>query len=153
MYTLAVSQEWFSFTYMEENKDEPIYTYFPLFTLEASNHNFRRVNDAFTMYIVRLLEGNTARIFSDEAMTLIDKYGAFFIQFIRFSYIRLVGYENTPLKLPIFCNDKMALVEVYIQLDKLHRTYRDKKIIGLHFPISLGNYTCKTALDAQNIER
>ncbi|KAH9303514.1 hypothetical protein KI387_043876 [Taxus chinensis] len=121
--------------------------------LKPDNHNFRRVNDAFTMYIVRLLESDTARRFSDEAMNLIAKYGAFFIQFRRFSYIRLAGYENTPLKLPMFCNDKMALIEVCRKLDKLHRTCRDKKISGLHFPISLGNYTCKTALDAQNIER
>ncbi|KAH9316570.1 hypothetical protein KI387_025197, partial [Taxus chinensis] len=72
---------WFGFTYMEGQKDEPIYAYFPQFTLETSNHNFRRVNDAFTMYIVRLLEGDTVRRFFDEAMDLIAKYGDFFIQF------------------------------------------------------------------------
>ncbi|KAH9315863.1 hypothetical protein KI387_024490, partial [Taxus chinensis] len=70
------------------------------FTLETSNRNFRRVNDAFTMYVVRLLEGDTARRFSDEAMTLISHYGAYFIQFRKFSYIRLTGYEGTPLRLP-----------------------------------------------------
>ncbi|KAH9323691.1 hypothetical protein KI387_018330, partial [Taxus chinensis] len=81
------------------------------FTLETSNRNFRRVNDAFTMYVVRLLEGDTARRFSDEAMNLISCYGAYFIQFRKFSYIRLADYESTPLRLPMFCNDKMALIE------------------------------------------
>ncbi|KAH9321266.1 hypothetical protein KI387_015905, partial [Taxus chinensis] len=49
--------------------------------------------------------------FSDEAMSLIAKYGAYFIQFRRFSYIRMTCYESTPLKLPMFCNDKMALIK------------------------------------------
>ncbi|KAH9306929.1 hypothetical protein KI387_011333, partial [Taxus chinensis] len=153
MYTLAASRQWFGFSYIDAHKDDPVYAYCPQFTLETSNRNFRRVNDAFTMYVVRLLEGDTARRFSDEAMNLISQYGAYFIQFRKFSYIRLAGYESTPLRLPMFCNDKMALIEICRQLDKLHRTCRDKKISGLHFPISLGNYTCKTALDAQNIER
>lgn len=38
------------------------------------------------------------------------------------------------------------------KLDKLHRICKDKKISILHFPISLGNYTCKITLDAQNVE-
>ncbi|KAH9292607.1 hypothetical protein KI387_042207, partial [Taxus chinensis] len=153
MYTLVASRQWFGFSYIDIHKGNPVYAYCPQFTLETSNHNFRRVNDAFTMYVVRLLEGDTARRFLDEAMNLISRYGAYFIQFRKFSYIRLAGYESTPLRLPMFCNDKMALIEICRQLDKLHRTCRDKKISGLHFPISLGNYTCKIALDAQNVER
>ncbi|KAH9299935.1 hypothetical protein KI387_011518, partial [Taxus chinensis] len=60
---------------------------------------------------------DTARRLSDEAMSLIEKYGAYFIQCKKLSYIRLAGYESTPLKLPMFCNDKMALIEICRKLD------------------------------------
>ncbi|KAH9296594.1 hypothetical protein KI387_040182, partial [Taxus chinensis] len=70
-----------------------------------------------------------------------------------FSYIRTAGFEGAPYKLPIYCNDKIVLVELCRQLDVLHRTCRDKKISGIQFPITLGNYTCRSTQDAQNIER
>ncbi|KAH9312477.1 hypothetical protein KI387_027512, partial [Taxus chinensis] len=49
--------------------------------------------------------------FSYEAMTLISHYGAYFIEFRKLSDIRLAGYEGAPLRLPMFCNDKMSLIE------------------------------------------
>ncbi|KAH9313643.1 hypothetical protein KI387_022270, partial [Taxus chinensis] len=62
------------YSYIDAHIDDPVYAYCPQFTLETNNRNFRRVNDTFTIYVVRLLEGDTARRFSDEAMNLISRY-------------------------------------------------------------------------------
>lgn len=53
------------------------------------NQHFRRVNDVFTMYLTRLLQGGLHIRLSKGAMVLVEKFGWWFIQFSKFSYIRI----------------------------------------------------------------
>lgn len=61
---------------------------------------YERVNDAFTMRLVRLLQRGLHRRLSEQAIILTRKYGAWFIQFPRFTYIRIGGFEGAPFQLP-----------------------------------------------------
>lgn len=54
-----------------------IYEFYPL--VHLGNTSYRRVNDAFTMYITRLLQGVEHVRISDNAKELIKMYGACFI--------------------------------------------------------------------------
>lgn len=54
-----------------------IYEVYP--KLHLGNSNYRRVNDAFTMYITRLLHGSEHVRISENAKELIKRYGAWFI--------------------------------------------------------------------------
>lgn len=56
-------------------------------------------------------------------MELISIYGIFFIQFPRFTYLRVGGFEGEPFKLPRYTFDSYVLIEVRKQL-----AYIDKKL-------------------------
>lgn len=58
-----------------------------------------------------------------EAMEFISIYGSFFIQFPRFTYLRVGGFEGQPFKLPRYAFDSYVLIEVSRQL-----AYIDKRL-------------------------
>lgn len=60
---------------------------------------YRRVNDIFTMCLTRLLQGGVHKRLSKEAMSLVEKYKSWFIQFPTFTYIRIQGFTSEPYKL------------------------------------------------------
>ncbi len=53
-----------------------------------------RVNDIFSMCIVRTLQKRPNIRISMGAMKLVEEYGAWFIQFPTFSYIRVQGFST-----------------------------------------------------------
>lgn len=97
------------------------------------------VNDAFTMHLVRLMQEGLHIRLSKQATTLIRKYGAWFIQFPRFTYIKIVGFEGTPYQLPRYPLDRLVLMEVPRQAHPAGSLLRDKKQSGFTFPVILGN--------------
>ena len=97
-----------------------------------------RVNDVFSMRIVRTLQKRPHIRMSMGAMKLVEEYGAWFIQFPTFSYIRVQGFSTEPYKLPRYPTDKMVLLELTRQLTAYDKIQKGKKKLGLQFPISIG---------------
>lgn len=100
---------------------------------------YERINDAFTMRLVKLMQGGLHIRLSEQATILVQRYGAWFIQFPRFSYIRIAGFEGAPFRLPSYPTDKVILLEVARQAPPVNSLLRDKKQSGFAFPMILGN--------------
>ena len=91
------------------------------------------VNDAFSMLTARELQGNIGLQISLEAASLISTYGSFFIQYPRFTYIHIGGFQDCPLMLPCFADDRLVLSKVCGQIGQLNKKCRNKRSIP--FPI------------------
>lgn len=76
-----------------------------------AKQHYSRVNDAFTMHITRILRGIHQRL-SLEAQKLIKQFGAWLIQFSKFTYIRIQGCPSPPYMLPHYPADRIVLLEV-----------------------------------------
>lgn len=112
--------------------------------------DYKRVNDAFTMYITRMLQGGIHRRLSKEAIELIEKYGSWYIQFPTFTYLRIHGFQSEPYRLPRYPTDIMILLEVVRQLLEFNVIQREKHRAGMTFPISVGKTSkvCQSAIAA-----
>lgn len=99
--------------------------------LRLHEKQFRRVNDMFTMYLTRLLQGGLHMRLSKGAMALVEKYGSWFIQFPTFSYIRIQGCSYHPYHLPRYPTDRMVLLEVVRQLTEFDFIQKEEDE-GLH---------------------
>lgn len=62
------------------------------------------------------LRGSIHKRLSDKAMQLISTYGNFFIQFPRFTYLRVGGFEEEPYRLPRYAFDRQISMEICRQL-------------------------------------
>ena len=80
--------------------------------LLAQSKEYKIVNDAFIFAIIRFIEGDYGKRLSDEAKTQITVFGAYFIQFKIFTYLRVVGASINPKKLPRYPSDKLVLLEI-----------------------------------------
>lgn len=78
--------------------------------------DFFLVNDAFLMESMRKLDGNLEMCFSPKSMNLVSEFGSFYIQFDRFSYLRIGCFEKAPLKLPRYPEDLLVFLEVCRQM-------------------------------------
>lgn len=96
------------------------------------------VNDTFTMYLTRLLQVEVHKRLSKEAMSLIEKYGSWYIQLPTFTYLRIQGFTFEPYKLPRYLTDKMVLVEVVRKLPEFDCIKKEKHRQGITFLITLG---------------
>ena len=94
----------------------PVYKYYPQFTRQVGMGEYCLVNDAFLMEVVSKLDGNPEMRFSPESKSLVLKFGSFYIQFDSFSYLRIGGYEKTPLKFPKYPKDLLVFLEDYRQM-------------------------------------
>jgi len=63
------------------------------------------------MYITRLLQGNTTLRISTEAMNEVTKYGRWYIQVEKFTYLRVQGFIGATYRLPRYPTDKVVLLE------------------------------------------
>jgi len=81
-----------------------VYDYYPQMQHVNSLVHYKRVNDAFTMHITKILQGDMSKRISLEATNVVQNYGYSFIQFLKFTYLRVQGFKehhidylNTPL--------------------------------------------------------
>lgn len=100
---------------------------------------YERTNDAFTMRLVRLMQGGLHIRLSKQATILVQRYGAWFIQFPRFSYIRIASFDGAPHRLPRYPTDKIVLMEVARQSRPDGILLRDSKQAQFAFPMMIGN--------------
>ncbi|XP_057816359.2 uncharacterized protein LOC131029738 [Cryptomeria japonica] len=91
------------------------------------------------MRLVRLMQGGLHIRLSEQATILVQRYGAWFIQFPRFSYIWIAGFDGAPLQLPRYPTDKIVLMEVARQSRSAGSLLRDSKQDGFTFPMIIGN--------------
>lgn len=89
---------------------------------------------------------------SVEAMELISIYGSFFIQFPRFTYLWVGGFEGELFKIPRYTFHSLVIIEVSRQLDHVDKRLGAKGESRVSFPIQLGYYSCKSVSDALNLE-
>lgn len=115
--------------------------------------HFKRANDAFLMYITRTLQGGTHQRLSPEAKSLISKYGSWFIQFPKFTYIRVQGFDGCLYRLPIYPTNWMVLLEVLKQLETFQRFKRIKQKAAISFPFFIGNMeeSCSIAQAVESV--
>lgn len=105
------------------------------------------------MLTVREIQGNIGLRISPEAAMEVQKYGSVFIQFPKFTYLRLATYDGCPLMLPRFVDDKLILIEICRQISQINKLCRNRRVDEMLFPIDIGYYSYDTASDARNIER
>lgn len=72
--------------------------------------DFCHVNDAFLMAVVKKLDGNLEMCLSPKSISLLSKFGSFYIQFDKFSYLRIRCFEKAPFKLPQYPEDLMIFL-------------------------------------------
>jgi len=74
--------------------DVNIWEHYPQLKRRESLQHYRRVNDSFSMHLVRTMEEDRAKRLSVEAQAPIYNDGAWFIQLPIFSYIRMEGFTG-----------------------------------------------------------
>lgn len=76
---------------------------------------------------------------STEAMELIKNYGYWFIQFPKFTYIRVHGSPKVPCRLPRYPIDKVIFLDVTRQLVAIDSVFKamHKTGIGEDFPLTI----------------
>ena len=104
---------------------------------------FRRVNNVFLGKLVFELQGHENNRLSEEAMQAIQVYGCFYIQFPKFTYIRMGGYSGEPLKLPRYFLDPIVLSKMCRQFVLVVESFEvSKRASSIYFPIEIGHYRC-----------
>lgn len=91
------------------------------------------------MHITRSLRGGLQQRLSPKAQALFQQYGVWFIQFPKFTYIRVQGCPSPPYMLPCYPTDIIVLLEVVRQLVAYVKAYRHKHRTSVSFPITLGD--------------
>ena len=82
-------------------------------------------------------------------MQVVQIYGCYFIQFPRFTYIRIGGFPNKPLKLPHYCSHSMVLAEMCRQFASLVESFQiSNKASSVFFTIEIGHYRCPSVKEA-----
>lgn len=133
------------------NSSMPIYKCYPQFTRQVGMGEYCLVNDAFLMEAMRKLDGNPKMCFSPESKLLVLKFGSFYIQFDRFSYLRIGGYEKVPLKLPKYPEDLLVFLEVCRQMAIVNIKYMNMGKQGYAFPL-VTPFSCKNNQMANGVE-
>lgn len=62
--------------------------------------SYKLANDTFTMYLIRLVQKELHTRVPPQARALVQKYGATFLLFPKFTYIRMQGFSFQSHKLP-----------------------------------------------------
>ena len=90
----------------------PIYQYYRDLQEDTVRKEFKKINDVFLGKLVFELQGRENDRMSEEAMQVVKINGCYYIQFPRFTYIRVGGFFGEPLKLPRYFSDSIVLSEM-----------------------------------------
>lgn len=86
-----------------------------------------------------------------KAQKLVLQYGSFFIQFPRFTYFKIGGFDDEPMKLPQYALDCFVLAELCRQLFSVVKDNLPKQNWKLLFPVKLGPFVCSSMDNASII--
>ena len=88
---------------------------------------------------------------SPKAQRLVQQYGSFFIQFPRFTYLIIGGFDDEPTKLSRYALDCFVLVELCRQLFSIVKDNLPQQDWEIAFPIKLGSLVCNNMDNASII--
>lgn len=128
-----------------------MYDFYPMLQKDNALQDFRRVHNTFLGDLCYELNNMKTKRISEDAQALGRRFGSFFIQFPRFCYIRVGGFEEEPFKIPHFCSDCFVLAEVCRQLATVIKKAQPRDRWEDHFPIQLGTLSCSSMSDALSI--
>lgn len=100
VYILAASKEWDKLPHMPWTEEMTIYQYYNDLHATKSCKELRSVNDVFLGRLVFELQGHKNHKLSGESMQAIKIYGCFYIQFPKFTYLRIGDFSGEPFKFP-----------------------------------------------------
>lgn len=152
MYCLSCICQWTGLFHEVWQNDMRIYEYYPHLQQHRVAENYYKVQKKILGRIVFELRGDMNKRLTEEAMQFISTYGSFYIQFSRFTYLRVGGFEGEPYKLSRYVFDRQVLMEVSRQLAYIEKKYREKHQTRVSFPIELTYYTCNSVSYALNLE-
>ena len=85
-------------------------------------------------------------------MQAIQVYGCFYIQFPKFTYLRMGGYSSEPLKFPRYRLDPIVLSEMCRQFVSVVESFEiTKRSSSIFFPIEISHYRCPNLKQAMLI--
>lgn len=121
-----------------------VYDYYPQLQIQNEMNHYKRINDAFIMFIVRALQRDLNIRLSSFVMDMIKRFGYWFIQFPKFTHFRMEGFLGAPYRLPKYPNDKLVLLDITMQLCTTNKLLKDKHRVGVpyHLEIARGLYAC-----------
>ena len=128
-----------------------VYQYCPLLQKDKVLENFRKVHDVFIEEVHLVLKKTPMPRLSPEAQRLVQQYGSYFIQFPRFTYLRIGGFEEEPLKLPRYALDCFVLAEICRQSFIVIKDKLPQENWETTFPIKLGSLVCNSMINASII--
>ena len=97
-YCIAYVSNITSLPYETSSEDVTIYQYCPLLQRDRVLEDFRKVHDVLIESVHLSLKKAPMLRLSLEAQKLIQNYGSYFIQFPKFTYLRVGGFEEEPVK-------------------------------------------------------
>lgn len=157
-YSLARTYRYRGLTCRGEvgNKENqfPVYDCYPQLHMEEKFH-FKGVNDTFFMHITRTLQGGLHQRLSQESMDFISRFKYWYIQYPKFTYIRIQGFSRSPYKLPTYPTNRVVLLEVVRQLEGYMTVQRDKQKKAGTSSLTIGNglETCPSSQAAATAKK
>ena len=104
---------------------------------------FRTINDVFLGKLVFELQGHENNKLFDEGIQVIQVYGYFYIQFPKFTYLKIGGFSGEPLKFLRYYLDSIILLEICRKFVSVIESFENtKKSSSVFFPIEIGHYRC-----------
>ena len=109
---------------------------------------FKKVHDIFYRRLCSEMKSPSHHRLSPESQKLIQSFGNLYIQFPKFTYLRIEGFDEEPLCLPKFVVECFVLVEVARQLIGVKNKFSIEEASNVIFPLKLGKLTCRSMEDA-----
>lgn len=134
------------------SEDITIYQYCPLLRKDRVLKYFRRVHHVFLGNVHLSLVKEPMQRVSPEAQRLIWNYGIFYIQFPRFTYLRVGGFKEEPIKLPRYALDYFMIAEICRKIFSVIQDNLPEEKWESIFPIKLGSLAYTTMINALEIE-
>ena len=151
MYMLSTTQDLQHFPHEPWNESITIYNYCPLLYKDKFLEDFRNVHDVFSKKLCFNMKSSLYHRLSLESQRIIQSFGSLYIQFPRFTHLRVGGFDEEPIDLPKFSLHCFVLEKVAQKLVIVINKFLAKDACDIIFPLKLGKLTCKSMEDAKCI--
>lgn len=150
-YCIACTYDLAALPHEVWNEEMTIFQYCPLLQKDRVLEDFRKVHDILFENIYLALEGVQMPRLSSESLKLVQYYGSSFIQFPRFTYLRVERFEEEPVRLPRYALDCFILAELCRQLSAVIKDNLPQDKWETVFPIKLHSLVCNNMNDVSII--
>lgn len=136
-YILVYTKDWHGLLNEPWVDGMKVYDSYPLLQQQKHVEHIAKWNGVFAERLAFELQGDVNKIILVEAIELISIYGSFFIQFPKFTYLWVGGFEGEPFRLPRYAFDSYILIEVSRQLAHIDKRLGGKANLELPFLLNL----------------